>query len=96
MTHYSTQYLIGHGNFTRYLKRFGLSRHENCKWCGVTDTQEHVLYDCWRYTERRLLLIRRLTEIGGRLDIREIYRRKDAFDIFNEEMAILGKIRELE
>ena len=94
LTYYGTQFLTGHGNFRSYLNRFGLCATDVCKWCKVPDTPEHVLYDCWMFTEQRVKLVERLSEIGVRLDLREICQRKVAVDIFNDIAAEIGRIRE--
>ena len=92
--HYGTQYLTGHGNFRSYLYRFGLCATDKCKWCKVPDTPEHVLYDCWMFAEQRAKLVEGLSEIGVRLDFREICRRKEAVVLFNEVTAEIGRMRE--
>ena len=44
LTHYSTQFLTGHGNIMSYLNRFGFCETDKCKWCGISDTPEPVSY----------------------------------------------------
>ena len=90
ITHYGTQFLTGHGNFRSYLSRFGLCETDKCKWCGISDTPEHVLYGCWKYTEERVELVRRLSELGIRL-VREICRNTDAMVVFNEVVSRIGR-----
>lgn len=63
LNHYATQFLTGNGNFRGYLNRFGIAGDESCRWCNVRDTQKYVLYDCWKYVEIRLGLIRELGQL---------------------------------
>lgn len=58
------------------------------------DTPEHVL----RYIDIRVKLVRRLSDVGKRLDIRDICicRNKEAMDIFNEEIIELEKLWEID
>lgn len=96
INHYLTQFLTGHGNFRGYLARFGIIEDENCKWCGVKDTPEHVIYDCWKFIEVRVELSVELREIGLRLDLREVVRNLEGMKILTKWIGVIGKIREAE
>lgn len=59
INHYSTQFLTGHGHFKSYLRRFGISDEDKCKLCDVTDTPEHVLFNCWKYVDSIVQIVSR-------------------------------------
>lgn len=84
INYYNTKFLTGHCNFRSYLHSFGLSENNNWRWCNVVDIPEHNLYDCWRYTDKRINFFRELSEIGIRLDISLILRNTEGMTVFNE------------
>lgn len=45
-----TQLLTGHGCFKAYLHRFHLADDDNCLYCGATDTAEHTIFFCPRWS----------------------------------------------
>lgn len=48
-----TQYLIGYGNFKSKLYGFAQVESPNSAYCDVIETIEHVLWECWKYNDRR-------------------------------------------
>ena len=84
----------GHVYFRSYLNTFGLCTTAKCKWCVITDTPERVLYDCWKYIEENVELVRGLFELGIRLDIKEVSRNVETMVVFNEPVMRIGRIRE--
>ncbi|EDX07962.1 GD11539 [Drosophila simulans] len=59
--------ISGHGCFRSYLMRFGHEDADDCPWCGGgrSETAEHVLFSCVKYTRERSSLE---TVLGGRLN----------------------------
>ncbi|KAI5720547.1 hypothetical protein M8J77_008420 [Diaphorina citri] len=50
---YITQVLSGHGCFNFYLHRFKLRSSPICRYCDQSDTAEHSLFVCARWTRNR-------------------------------------------
>lgn len=50
VTYELCQFLTGHGNYASYLKRMNLQQEDSCKYCGETDTPEHMVFHCPRWT----------------------------------------------
>ena len=38
--------LTGHGRFNKHLHRMNISTSPNCRFCGETETAEHLLCEC--------------------------------------------------
>lgn len=58
-THYTTQYLSGHGNFNAKLRYFRLKEQSWCHSCGgdTDETAWQVLAECPEYVEERSELL---------------------------------------
>ena len=54
--YYVTQFLTGHGDFQGKLHSFGLVETGECECGHPTETSEHVLHDCFRYSTERATL----------------------------------------
>lgn len=67
--YHTTQILTGHGSFRTYTKRIGKTQDDNCIYCGETDTVEHTLLKCERWTRLRTCLE---IEIGSKLTVGNI------------------------
>ncbi|CAB0043079.1 unnamed protein product [Trichogramma brassicae] len=64
LDHYVTQLLTGHGNFA-YYKFIHCKASSHLCACGVTETSDHVLFDCpRRRTQRRALVEAAEAETG--------------------------------
>lgn len=48
-----TQFLTGHGYFRYYLKRMAITQDDICMYCGDTDTAEHTVLVCDRWSQWR-------------------------------------------
>ena len=65
INHNTAQFITGHGYFNSKLHKFGLSDTELCK-CGLTDTPEHVIFDCKEEEANRRVLVQELEKQGKR------------------------------
>lgn len=54
--YYVTQFLTGHGDFQGKLYGFSLVETGECECGHPTETSEHVLHDCFRYSTERAIL----------------------------------------
>lgn len=75
--YYLTQFLSGHGHFRAYLKRFHLVDTEDCLDCGMTDTPEHAVLNCERWTADRDTLMRGLGKVVDKGSIIETMLESD-------------------
>lgn len=66
---YGTKFVKGRRNFRSYLNRFRLCGMGLCKWCGLIGTPKSILYDCQKYVDQKMELVRELNEIEVRLDL---------------------------
>ena len=55
---------IGHTGLNQTLFVLGKSGTDRCE-CGKTETVEHVLMECERYTEKRMRLADKLQRLGS-------------------------------
>ena len=60
---YTTQFMTGHGNFAKYLKRTKRKDSANCV-CGASKTSNHILNDCYNLDSKRKPL-KRLVRAKG-------------------------------
>ena len=50
---YTTQFMIGHGNLAKYLKRIKKKDSANCE-CGSSKTSNHTLNDCYKLNSKKI------------------------------------------
>lgn len=50
------QFLSGHGEFNAYRHRMGQRASPSCEACGLWDSVEHALFECWEVEDERLRL----------------------------------------
>lgn len=48
-----TQFLTGHDQFRAYTKLFAITTDNLCIYCGISDTMEHTIFRCARWTMAR-------------------------------------------
>lgn len=45
--------MTGHSQFCAYTKRFTITTDDLCMYCGISDTVEHNIFKCVRWTMAR-------------------------------------------
>lgn len=51
--YYLTQFLTGHGRFGSYTHRMAIKDSDACNYCGLSDTPEHTVFVCVRWSAQR-------------------------------------------
>lgn len=51
--YFLTQFLTGHGRFGSYTTRMKIKTDDRCAYCGLTDTPEHTILNCVRWSVAR-------------------------------------------
>ncbi len=55
---------IGHSNLNKSLQMIGKHESGQCNHCGLPETVEHVLINCWAYERERIQLKEELNSAG--------------------------------
>ena len=48
-----TELLTGHGHFKKHLQRLNISSNSRCRFCGETESEEHILCECEAFSRLR-------------------------------------------
>ena len=87
-----SQYLSGHGDFKSYLKRFNISNSDVCD-CGQSiETPNHIIFDCFIYTEERHQFVNSIHRSGHQsLALKHIVKDKEIFQHLIAFLKLLNK-----
>lgn len=80
VTYELCQFLTGHGNFQAYLKKMNIKPDDRCKYCGETDTSEHMIFHCLRWTNQRTSCWARVGALSPATVIGEMLKSKHRWD----------------